>query len=224
MTAPENDFPRAPLFDSEQLGRDFSDMTELAIRLHAIADEIQAQNKKDRRTIQTHRYGISFDDTVRLDELPATEPLPDVGIYVTKRATGDYYVSVVHDTDAPMGMVSFVHPILINRATGKGHTNNQAKYGLMDPASFRRHYVPYLAPEERKPLVPGGAHYDSRHLGFLAFVQESAFEPDDIVTFTYPHARMLVNDERYEFRPQHGVWEGKMTAATFLKLFSVKNT
>lgn len=156
MTAPENDFPRTPLFNSDELARDFSSITELAIRLRGIADEIEAQNKKDRRTIQSHRYGISFDDTVRLDELPATEPLPDVGIYVTKRATGDYYVSVVHDTDAPMGLVSFVHPILVNHATGRGHTNSQAEYGLMDPVSFRRHYVKYdpKAEVQAEPPLP----------------------------------------------------------------------
>lgn len=153
---PENEYVPHPEFDLSKRIEEEAELNRIIGTLNDIADELKARNKRSKRTVQTHRYGISFDDSVRLDELPASEPLPDVGIYVTKRATDDYFVSVVHDSDAPMGMVSFVHPILINKATGRGHTNSQAEYGLMDPASFRRHYVKYdpKADVQAEPKLP----------------------------------------------------------------------
>ncbi len=208
--------PQYPLIDPA------SDLESLVKGLVKITCDLQAHVRQNKPTVQTHRIGLTVNDEVRLQELPALEPLPPAGLYMERNNPNAYCVSVVNDMDAPLGLVSFTYPVHPD-TKGTGWHGLNPIHGLMDPVNFNRLYKPYETREGRSPLIAGHGYYDSKYGDFLAYVKDSVYDPDEMVTFLYPYSREIWN-EQIEYRPLHSAWEGKMTAATFLRLFPVKKS
>lgn len=126
----------------ETLLEELEGLLRFVDKFKARAEPLIAQIRKgEDRTVDTHRIGNTVEDTVRLDQLPATEPLMAPGFYRYKNIP-HHAVKVVVDMEAPMGFVSFLQPYQMSEDNPpRWHQGHTLAMGRMDPETFRSLFV-----------------------------------------------------------------------------------